>query len=438
MKPLHNPFSNRRTFLTSSTCAVGALALPTIVHSKIFGADAASNKIALGCIGVGGMGTSNLKKFLDQPDVQVIAVCDVSPENRLRAKQLVDTKYGNSDCVAVSDFRDLIGREDIDAVSIAAPDHWNAFLAIAAAKAGKDMYCEKPMGVSVEQSQAIKQAIRKHNRVFQAGTWQRSQAHFHQVCQAVRSGALGKIHTVEVSTDGPQFKASYIGPRDVQPAPAPPEGFDWEMWQGPAPLHAYHPARHSGDWFLINDYSNGFIVNWGVHHLDIALWGMPELGTVPFEVECKASYRDKGFTDNVNQWHAVFSYENGLKLIFKDQYQMKTGCRFYGEHGWAHTDRPGSEAAPKTLLAQQDLPAESQLYVSTHHQADFIQCVRSRKDPVSNVDATHTASCLGMLADIAARLEMKLTWDPKTERFRDNAAANAMLQRTSHNNWTLT
>jgi predicted dehydrogenase len=209
------------------------------------------------------------------------------------------------------------------------------------------------------------------------------------------------------------------------------------MWQGPAPERPYHPARHSGDWFLINDYSIGFIVNWGVHHLDIALWGLPELGTMPFEVDCRASYRHEGFTDNANQWNALCVYDNGLKLIFKDQYQMRTGCRFYGDIGWVHVDRPGIEAAPSAALKQTIKPEDTPLYASEHHQRNFIECVRSRKDPVSNVDATHTASCLGMVADIAGRLRAKLKWDPKTEQFVGNDEANALLKRPAHNGWVL-
>ena len=435
-----NPLIDRRHFLKSTSLLAGAVALPQIVPSRVLGADgqtAPSNQITVGCIGVGGMGTSNMQKFLGLEGAGVVAVCDVSEERRGKAKQLVDAKYGDSGCAMLADFRELLARKDIDAGSIAAPDHWNAFMAIAAARAGKDLYCEKPMGVSLEQGQAIQKAVRDSKRVFQAGTWQRSQKHFRQACELARNGYLGKIHTVEVSTDGPQFKAGYKGPRDVQPGPPVPDGFDWKMWQGPAPEHAYHPARHGGDWFLINDYSNGFIVNWGVHHLDIALWGMPELGTVPFEVECKASYRNEGFTDNVRQWNALFTYANGVKLIFKDQYQMKTGCRFYGETGWVHADRPGIEGAPNSNLKIELKPEDKPLYKSDHHQGNFIECVHSRKDPVSDVDATLTASYLGMIADIAARLQTKLKWDPQTLRFIGNDEANAMLKRPTYNGWVL-
>lgn len=435
-----NPSINRRHFLKSSSLLAGAVALPQIIPSRLLGADgqtAPSNQITVGCIGVGGMGTSNMQKFLGLLGAKVVAVCDVSEERRAKAKKLVDEKYGDTGCAMIADFRELLARKDIDAVSIAAPDHWNAFLAIAAARAGKDMYCEKPMGVSLEQGQAIRKAVREAKCVFQAGTWQRSQKHFRQACELARNGYLGKIHTVEVSTDGPQFKAGYKGPRVVQPTPPMPPGFDWKMWQGPAPERDYHPARHTGDWFLINDYSNGFIVNWGVHHLDIALWGLPELGTVPFEVECKASYRNEGFTDNVNQWNATYTYANGLKLIFKDQYQMKTGCRFYGDLGWVQVDRPGIEAAPTGPLKIELKPDDTPLYKSDHHQGNFIDCVRSRKDPVSDVDATLTASYMGLIADIAARLQTRLKWDPKAEQFIGNDAANAMLKRPSHNGWTL-
>ena len=435
-----NPLIDRRHFLKSTSLLAGAVALPQIVPSRVLGAEgqtAPSNQITVGCIGVGGMGTSNMQKFLGLEGARVVAVCDVSEERRGKAKQLVDAKYGDTGCAMLADFRELLAREDIDAVSIAAPDHWNAFMAIAAARAGKDLYCEKPMGVSLEQSQAIRKAVREHKRVFQAGTWQRSQKHFRQACEAARNGYLGKIHTVEVSTAGPQFMPNYKGPRVMQPPPQVPKGFDWKMWLGPAPEVDYHPARHNGDWFLIRDYTNGFIVNWGVHHLDIALWGLPELGTVPFEVECKATYHNEGFTDTAKQWSAVFNYENGLKLIFKDQYQMKTGCWFFGDIGWVWVDRPGNEAAPTAPLKNPLKPEDTPLYKSDNHQGNFIECVHSRKDPVSDVDATHVASYLGLVADIAAKLETKLKWNPRTEQFIGNDAANALLKRPASSTWAL-
>lgn len=436
---------NRRGFLRASALLAGAAALPQIIPSSVLGAGgqpAANDRISVGCIGVGGMGTWNMKGFLGRSDCRVVAVCDVSESKRRAAKETVDIANGDTGCAMIADWRDLIARKDIDAVMIATNDHWHSLIAVAAAKAGKDMYCEKPMGVCLDDGQAIRDAVRKHKRVFQAGTWQRSARDFRHACELARNGYLGKIHTIEVATDGTKFKAGYTGPRDPQPAPAVPAGFDWTMWQGPAPQHPYHPARHSGDWFMIRDYSGGWTVNWGVHHLDIALWGCPELGAQPFELESRVTFRNEGFTDTVNEWNATYTCASGLKLVFKDQKKMPTGCRFIGDKGWIRIDRqwenhPGLVAEPESLLTTKLRPEDLRLRNSQNHTSDFLECVRSRKDPVSDVDTTHKASTLGLLTEIAGRLEQKLKWDPQAEQFIGNDAANQMLHRPKHNGWVL-
>ena len=429
---------NRREFLGRSIAAGAAVGLPAILPSTALGADnavAPSNKIALGCIGVGSMGTSNMKSFLGLPGCQVVAVCDTYEYRCRKAKGTVDDNYGDTGCSTYADYRDVLTREDIDAVVITVQDHWHALIATAAAKAGKDMYCEKPLGVSVAECRRIRDVVRETKRVFQTGTWQRSLGEFQRACTLARNGCLGNIHTLEVAAPGPNYRPKYDGPLDAQPIP---DGFDWEMWQGPAPKNPYNPGRVAWpDWYLIWDYCVGFICNWGVHHLDIANWGCPRIGEDPFEVECKADYRKEGFTDNVNGWDATFTYPGGLKMVFKDSEQQKPGCRFVGDEGWVHVDRSGIWAEPESLLTLDFKDTDLHLTDSTNHGDDFLACIRSRKDPVSDVDAAHKASALGMLADIAARLERKLAWDPKAERFQNSDEANKMLKRTMHNGWEL-
>lgn len=435
----------RRQFLKYSATTGAAVALPNIVPASVLGAEGApapSNRITLGCIGVGSMGTSNMGKFLDLGDCRVVAVCDTYEDRRQKAKQLVDERYGDAGCAMYGDFREVLAREDIDAVVITAQDHWHALMATAAVKAGKDMYCEKPLGVSVEQCRIIRDAVRGGKRVFQTGTWQRSLKDFQHACTLARNGYVGNIHTIEVSAPGAHYRPKYTGSLDPQPVP---EGFDWNMWRGPAPDKPYNLGRVEWpDWYLIWDYCVGFIANWGVHHLDIANWGCPRVGQVPFEVECNADYRHESFTDNVNAWEGTFSYDDGLKLIFKDSSKFEkdnikqAGCCFIGDEGWVHVDRAGIWAAPESLLKVEFKDSDISLTDSTNHGGNFLECVRSRKDPVSDIDAAHTASYLGMLADISARLEKKLKWDPKSERFIDNDEANSMLVRPMHNGWELT
>ncbi len=430
--------TKRRVFLKQVVTTAGVIAAPVPWVSSAW-ADRdpvrPSDKITIGCIGVGGMGTGNMKVFLGLPECRVVAVCDTYQDRRQHAKELVDAQYGDSGCKAYADYRDVIARQDIDALMIAPQDHWHALIATAAAKAGKDMYCEKPLGVSVAQGRCIRDAVRKANRVFQTGTWQRSVRNFQHACELARNGYLGKIHTVQVAAPGPEYRPGYKGSLDPQPVPS---GFDWATWRGPAPDKPYNPGRVAWpDWYLIWDYCAGFITNWGVHHLDIANWGCPRLGTEAFEVECKATYRKEGLTDNVETWNATFTYASGLKMLFTDTPQQKPGCRFNGDQGWVHVDRSGIWAEPASLLKVKLKPGELRLTDSKHHQDDFLRCVRSRKDPVSDVDAAHQASSLGLLADIAARLGQKLKWDPKQEQFVASPEANLLLKRPMHNGWSL-
>ncbi|MCX7007558.1 MAG: Gfo/Idh/MocA family oxidoreductase [Kiritimatiellaeota bacterium] len=423
---------NRRGFLKSSSAAIAAIGLPNIIPATAFGAN---NKIVLGCIGVGGMGTQNMQNFLGLDDCRVVAVCDTYAERRQKAKKLVDARYGDQGCAMIGDYRELLARKDVDAVMIAAQDHWHALIATAAAAAGKDLYCEKPLGVSVEQCQLIRQAVRKHKRVFQAGTWQRSQVKFRHACELARNGYVGKLREVQVSAPGPQYQPKYEGSMDPQPVP---EGFDWNMWRGPAPDKPYNPGRVAWpDWYLIWDYCAGFICNWGVHHLDIAYWGCPAIAQEPCEFTCQGVYRKKGLTDNIESWRADFTFASGLKMVFTDPTKQKTGTRFIGDKGWIHVDRAGIWSEPESLLKTIIKDDEVHLHASKHHQDDFLTSVRNRTDPVSDIDATHVASYFGMIAEIGARLEQKLKWDPKAEKFAGNDEANARLTRPLHNGWKL-
>lgn len=419
---------NRRQFLGLSAAAV----LPAIVPASAFGA---GEKIALGCIGVGSMGKNNMDWFLSLPECRVVAVCDTYESRRQEAKQIVDSRYQDQGCALYADYRELLARADIDAVMIAVQDHWHVVIATEAAKAGKDMYCEKPLGVSVGECCHVRDMVRETKRVFQTGTWQRSQEKFQRACTLARNGYLGRIHTVEVATEGPKYRPKYTGSLDPQPVP---EGFDWAMWRGPAPDKPYNPGRVAWpDWYLIWDYCAGFITNWGVHHLDIANWGCPRIGDDTFEVECTAAYRNEGFTDNVDTWDATFTYADDFRMIFKDSDHQKPGSKFIGDEGWVHVDRSGIWAEPESLLTLEYKDSDLRLTDATNHGGNFLECVRSRKDPVSDVDAACKASYLGMLADIAARLQQPLRWNPETGRFTGNDMANEMLHRPLHNGWTL-
>jgi predicted dehydrogenase len=435
-----NNIINRRCFLKKAAgISIAAMGFPYVVASSALGkagSVAPSERIVMGCIGVGGQGTGNMRGFLGKSEAQVVAVCDVIESRRQNAKGIVDRRYGDEGCATYSDFRDVLAREDIDAVVIVTQDHWHAVIAVAAARAGKDMYCEKPLGVSVVEGQAIARSIRRYGRVFQTGTQQRSDSKFRFACELARNGYVGKIHTVKVAAPGPEYKRTYQKPTTEEPIPA---GLDYDMYIGPAPMKPYNGGRLAWpDWYLIWDYCAGFSVNWGVHHLDIANWGCPTLTSEPFELKCKAGYRDDGLTDNINDWQAEFDYVSGLRMSFSDTGNPnKQGCQFEGDKGWVHVNRGGIWAEPASLLQVKIKPDEVHLHESANHHADFLNSVRTRSDPVSPVEAGHKASYLGLITDIAGRAKRKLKWDPVKEKFIGDEEANRMLSRPMRSPWHL-
>lgn len=436
---LNTNISRRSLLKRGFGIGAGTVALPYIAPSSVLGRagnTSPSSRIVMGCIGTGGQGRHNTRALLERAGVQVVAVCDVIEDRRQKGKNLIDQKYGNKNCAAYTDFRELLGREDIDAVVIATQDHWHALIAVAAARAGKDMYCEKPLGVAVTEGKAILAAVRRYGRVFQTGTQQRSDRKFRFACELARNGYLGKIHTVKVGAPGPEYKRTYNKPTTEEPIPP---GIDYEMYIGPAPMKPYNGGRWAWpDWYLIWDYSAGFIVNWGVHHLDIANWGCPAVGSEPAEIECTGSYRNDGLTDNINDWQAEFTYASGLRMTYSDTGNPnKQGCQFEGDKGWVHVNRGGIWAEPASLLKVTIKPDEIHLGSSTSHHADFVDCVRTRRDPISPVEAGHKASYLGLVPEIACRLRRKLKWDPAKEEFINDREANLMLTRPMRSPWHL-
>ncbi len=435
---------NRRRFLKRTAgLTAAACGVPYIVPGAALGMNgrtAASNRVVLGSVGVGSMGTGDMKNLMRATGVQNVAVCDVIEQRRENAKALVDGNYKSNDCKMYGDFREVLARDDIDAISITTQDHWHALIAVAAAKAGKDMYCQKPLGITVRECQTIRDTVRRYGCIFQTGTQQRSSRNFRFACELARNGYLGKLHTVRVGAPGPTYQRSYKKPPTPQPLS---DEIDFDMWTGPALSRPYNRGLWSWpDWYLIRDYSVGFIVNWGVHHLDIANWGCPDVATRPCELEFTGSYRDDGLTDNINDWRGEFRYPGGLKMVYMDAVERtdeNDGCMFKGDEGWVHVNRYGIWAEPASLLKVNLKPNDIRLDAGAigSHYNNFIQCVRSRKDPIAPVEAGHAASYLGMIAEISIRLGRTLKWDPKAEQFVGDAQANRLLSQPMRSPWHL-
>jgi predicted dehydrogenase len=431
---------NRRGFLkTATSAAMSSLVFPYFIPSSALGKDgftAPSDRITIGCIGVGGMGSANMNSFLGISEAQILAVCDVDTSHRNRARDTVNEKYGNKDCATYNDFREVLARSDIDAISLATPDHWHGIIAVAAARAGKDIYGEKPLAYTISEGRAIADAVQRHGVVWQTGSWQRSQQHFRFGCELVRNGRIGKVHTVRVGLP----HGNNIDNRGTQPMPVP-EGFDYDMWLGPAPWRPYNPSRCHWNFRWISDYSGGQLTDWAGHHCDIANWGMGTELSAPVEIEGRGVYppAKDGLFDTPESYYFECKFAEGFTMIVADRRQQPKGMgvQFLGEHGWVYVDRSGIDAEPKSLLTSVIGPNEIQLYKSNDHHQNFLDCVRSRALTITPVEVAHHSIMIGHLGVIAMKLGRKVEWDGARERFVNDLEADRMLSRPMRSPWHL-
>jgi predicted dehydrogenase len=405
----------------------------------------------MGVIGTGNQGINDMRGMLGDERVQVVAVCDVNRESagywtgkvggREPAKRMVEERYASGKasgtykgCDTYEDFRELIGRKDIDTVLIALPDHWHAIPVIAAAKAGKDIYGEKPLSLTISDGRAMSDAVKRYGRIFQTGSQQRSDWNFRRACELVRNGRIGKLHTVKCGLPG--GTPDYSG-RGSETAVVPvPEGFDYEMWLGPAPKAPYCPARCHVNWRWILDYSGGQVTDWGGHHPDCAQWGMDTEKTGPVEViNAKGTYHKDQLYNTATDYYFECIYKNGVKLIVSNK--LRGGVTFEGSEGWVWANRGKHEAEPKSILDSVIKPGEVHLYKSDNHFRNFIDCVLSRQEPVAPIETAHRSITIAHLGNIAMQSGRDVKWDPDNERFVNDSEADAMLTRPMRAPWRI-
>ncbi|MBN1845142.1 MAG: Gfo/Idh/MocA family oxidoreductase [Sedimentisphaerales bacterium] len=434
------PIRNRRGFLKDTArLALGALGFPALVPARVLGQGAqpgANDTITIGCIGVGSRGRGNLLNLLQDNRCRVLAVCDVDAQHRDLAQAAVNRHYGNRDCGAANDFRELIARPDIDAVLIATPDHWHALIAVAAARAGKDIYGEKPLALTITQGRAMVEAVRRYGVVFQTGTQQRSDGRFRRACELVRNGRIGTVHTVEVEVPG-SMSCDGFYPDSV------PAGFDYDLWLGPAPQAPYSYKRiNAFGWRWIFDYAGGCVTDWGAHHMDIAQWGLGATHTGPVAVEGTGFFPPDGLYNTAVHWRFVCTYANNVKVVCfarkeLDPRYFPNGVKFIGSDGWVYVDRGTIAAEPARLLDETIGPEEIHLYESSDHYRNFIDCVRSRRPPAAPIEEAHRSVTCCHLANIAMRLGRRIRWDPDTETILQDPQASRLLSRPLCNGWSL-
>jgi predicted dehydrogenase len=422
--------ATRREFLRNSLAASAALSLPWIVSPRALGADGAapaSERITLGVIGIGPRCTYDLNAMLQLPDVQCVAIADVQASRRDAGKALVDQHYGNRDCVLYRDFRELLARDDIDAVLIATGDRWHAPASMLAAEAGKDIYCEKPCGLTIAYCQQLDETMQRTGRVFQAGTQRRSVPNFQQAIQLAHSGKLGKIHTLYATVYTPEVNTTWL---PAEPTP-PKESVDWNLWLGPAPWRPYNSQYVAGRWRGYYDFDSGArLLDWGAHTVDLCQWANQADDTMPIQYEPAA----KGVTAH---------YANGVTLVLEfleTPFGQRPGwiqhlgtcpVRFVGDEGWVETGDSGDiEVHPASLKSELAETSKKTVGLDVSaHSRNFFDCVKSRSVTAANPRVMRHSHVACHAAALAWMLDRKLTLDPAKEEFVGDDEANGLRSR---------
>ena len=424
----------RRGFLSA---AGAALAAPWLVPASALGKagrPAPSDRITLGMIGLGSMGLRHVKGFVQERDCQIIRACDVDGSRRRVAADFANKTYGQKACTEVRDFRDLLADPAVDALVISVPDHWHAACSIPCIRAGKDIYGEKPLSLTVREGRAMVEAVHRYNIVWQMGSWQRSTRHFRFACELVRNGRLGKLQRVEVGLT--------IGlPCPPQPPMPVPKGFDYGLWLGPAPWEPYTEKRCHWNFRWILAYSGGQVTDDGAHQIDIAHWGMGADGTGPVEVEGKGDFPAEGLWDAATTFRFRCTYADGLAMHVASTDHTPSGIKWVGERGSVYVRRGKViQAEPASLLKEVIGPGEIHLASPAEghrqgHRRNFLDCVRTRERPITPIDIGHRSITVAHLGNIAMRLGRRIRWDPVREQIPGDPEASRMLWRPMREPW---
>jgi predicted dehydrogenase len=441
----------RRDFLKTAAAAVAA---PTIIPASALGRNgriSPSNRITAAVIGCGSQCNGDVGIF-NTPECQILAVCDPNKEGvgymgglslggREPFKRRVEDWYADQTrsgtykgCAAYSDFRQIVERDDIDAVLVVTPDHWHVPISLACVESGKDVYCEKPLTLTIHEGKLLTEAVRKHSRIFQVGSQQRSAFEFRRACELVRNGRIGKLHTVVAGLPGGAgslCNKEWTGGLDWgdlrSPAPVP-EGLDYNMWLGPAPYRPYIPALAHANWRWNLDYSGGQLTDWGGHHPDIAQWGMGTERTGPIAIKnARGKFLSNDIWNTAREFYFECEYANGVTLIVDSS---GCGVEFVGSDGWIAANRGWIKASSDEILKSPIGPDEIHLYKSVDHSANFRECIKTRRETIAPAEIGHRSISIAHLGNIAMQLGRKnLKWNPEQEIFPDDEMANRMLSR---------
>ena len=435
---------SRRAFLGRTLAASGSLAAaPYVLAGRLAGAEAPSRRITVGCIGLGRQTVySNLPWFLTQPDVQVVAVSDVDAWRLDLGRNKVEAAYGKKapsgrygGCMATKDFREVLARNDIDAIMIATPDHWHAPMALAAARAGKDVSLEKPITRTIEEGRLLSDTMRRFGRVFRTDTEIRSSQKAVRACELVLNGYIGRVHTIHVGV--PKTEEAC----DPQPVMPVPEELDYDLWLGPAPwapytekrVHPRHDIKGRPGWMRVGDYCEGIVVNWGTHLISLAQWGNGTERTGPVAVEGRGTFPKEGLWNVLLDFRLEYRYADGVRLTYK---MDRPYTRFVGSEGWIETGFDLLQADPPSLLKVRPKAGDHRLTLK-HEKRDFIDAVKTRGPTVEDAEVGHRTTSLCQIGHIAIQLGRPLRWDPDKEEFPGDEEANRLRSRALREPWRL-
>jgi predicted dehydrogenase len=425
--------TRRQILKNSAGLAAGAFAAPYMLTSQAPGAKqkpSAGQKLTLGLIGVGWIGGHHLKTIVNNKAFKILGISDVDQKHLDWAVNLA-----GDDCKGYHDYRDLLARDDIDAMIIATPDHWHARMTIDACRAGKDVYCEKPLSLTIQEAKEMVHAVRSNGIVFQTGSMQRSWDCFRQACEWVRSGRIGKLKWVKACIGG--------GPTCGWATPQPvPDHLDWDRWLGPAPWAEYHPDRCHKQFRWLYDYSGGIMTDWGAHHNDIAQWGMGTDHTGPIKTEpLEYTFPTHGLWDTITSFKIKHTYANGIPLYTVSHADFR-GTHFEGTEGWVQVNRSGYKVSDPDIAKEPLGPNDVHLtrspgFAFHGHYMNWLECIKTRKRPICDVEIGANTAIISHLGNIAARTGKTVEWDPQQQVITNDPSLNRWTDKPYRSPWRL-
>ncbi len=452
---MKNQDVTRRGFMKRGLAATAALSAPTIVPRTVFGADAPSNRVNVGLIGCGNIGNYHKNWCIQWDDVRIVAVCDAYTSRRVAMAKELNEKYGPNTVTVYDDFREVISCPDVDAIFIGAHDNWHTPMAIAAARAGKDIYCQKPLCLDLQRTKLLRSAVNDNKRIFQFGTQYRSESSYPKMVELVRNGYIGELERIDVwcrnvQNDVKQYNVKPYGSTEEVPVP---DDLDYDAWQGPSPLVPYTVDRCT-PWggYHCPETSLGFVAGCAIHPLGVAQWGNRTDDTSPVRYEGTGSVPTEGIFRTLERWDIQCDYENGVKLhmmdmetakgvvkgYYKEPWTDSDGVVFHGSEGWIGDFNFGTFHASDQMLWKQELkPEDERVYESKGHVRNFIDCVKSRKETVCPVEMAIRCDTIAHMVNAAAQTPRAITWDPKAEQIVGDAEAAKMITRPYREEWKI-